>query len=76
MDSKHDAAYAQIGLNILYYRKRCGMTQQQLAEQANYSRNHIQQIERGNTVPSVDALLNIAQALHVTVEQLFCAAPR
>ena len=62
---KHRQTYVQIGLNILYYRKMKGYTQEKLAELASYSRNHIQQIETAATIPSVDALLDIAQALEI-----------
>ena len=71
MDSKHYKMYQQIGLNILYFRKERGLTQLQLAELANYSRNHIQQIETAATVPSLDALLDIAAALGIEPERLF-----
>lgn len=68
---KHQKDYEQIGLNILYYRKKRGLTQLQLAEQANYSRNHIQQIETAAAVPSVAALLDVAKALEISPAQLF-----
>lgn len=71
MPVNHQKMYTQIGLNILYYRKVCGMTQQQLADRTNYSRNHIQQIETAAAVPSAEALLNIADALGVPAEKLF-----
>lgn len=56
MEKKHGDIYARVGLNILYYRKKQGLTQLQLAEAANYSLNHIQQIETAKTTPSVEAL--------------------
>ena len=71
MVSKHYKMYIQIGLNILYYRKERGITQGDLAEMANYSRNHIQRIETAATVPSLDALLDIADALGIEPEKLF-----
>lgn len=67
----HQKDYEQIGLNILYYRRKRGLTQLQLAEKANYSRNHIQQIETAAAVPSVAALLDIARALDISPAQLF-----
>lgn len=71
MDSKHRKEYVRIGLNILSYRKERGLTQLQLAELASYSRNHIQQIETAGAIPSVEALLDIAEALGVPVGKLF-----
>ena len=71
MEKKHGDIYARVGLNILYYRKKQGLTQLQLAEAAHYSLNHIQQIETAKTTPSVEALLDIADALEVPVTELF-----
>ena len=63
MDNRHQETLARIGLNILYYRKQKGYTQQRLAELTSYSKNHIQQVETAKTLPSVIALLDIAEAL-------------
>ena len=71
MDNDHRKALTTIGLNILYYRKEKGYTQQQLAEMTSYSKNHIQQIETAKATPSVIALLDIAQALDIPVSKLF-----
>ena len=68
---EHQKDYEQIGLNIMFYRKKLGLTQLALAERANYSRNHIQQIETAAAVPSVAALLDIAKALEISPAQLF-----
>ena len=37
MDNRHLDTMTKIGLNILYYRKQKGYTQQQLAELTSYS---------------------------------------
>ncbi|MEL7610398.1 MAG: helix-turn-helix transcriptional regulator [Bacillota bacterium] len=71
MDDKHHKAFVQIGLNILYYRKEKGITQQALAEMASFSRNHIQKIETAKATPSVAALIDIAEALNISVGKLF-----
>ncbi len=71
MDHNHQKALTTIGLNILYYRKEKGYTQQQLADMISYSKNHIQQIETAKATPSVIALLDIAQALEIPVAKLF-----
>lgn len=71
MESKHYKTYVKIGLNIMYNRKEQGITQMQLAEMTSYSRNHIQQIETACAVPSLDALLDIAEALNVPITKLF-----
>lgn len=68
---EHQAALVRIGLNILYYRKQKGYTQQQLAELISYSKNHVQQIETAKAVPSLFALLDIAKVLDIPVVKLF-----
>jgi len=70
MNDKHHRAFVRIGLNILYYRKQKGLTQQKLAEITSYSKNHIQKIETATAAPSVEALLDIADALDVPVSKL------
>lgn len=59
--------YIEIGLNIAFYRKRAGITQEQLAEMADLSRNFISTIEAPNLVKplSLEALFNIAKALNI-----------
>ena len=52
-------------------RKQKGLTQQALAETTSYSKNHIQKIETAVASPSVEALLDIAEALEVPVSKLF-----
>ena len=68
---KHEKALQQIGLNILYYRKEKGYTQQQLADMISYSKNHVQQIETAKATPSVIAILDIAEALGISPAKLF-----
>ena len=71
MADRHRKEFVNIGLNILYYRKLNNITQQKLAEMTSYSKNHIQKIETANASPSVEALLDIADALGIPPEKLF-----
>ena len=71
MTDRHRKEFVNIGLNILYYRKLNNITQQKLAEMTSYSKNHIQKIETANASPSVEALLDIAEALGIPPEKLF-----
>ncbi len=59
--------YIELGLNIAFYRKRAGMTQDILAERANLSRSHLSAIEAPNIIRpfSLEVLFNIARALSV-----------
>lgn len=65
--------YIELGLNIAFYRKREGMTQEQLAEKAGMSRQHLGEIEAPNMVKnmSLEVLFNIANALNIPVSRLF-----
>ena len=67
---RHYKEYIQIGLNIMRCRKEQGLTQEQLAEMAGYSRNHIQRVETAASKPTVRLLLDLAEVLKVPVEQL------
>ena len=60
-----------IGLNILHYRKEQGLTQQQLADKFNLSRNHFQRIETAASSCSLDTLIKIADALNIPLKALF-----
>lgn len=59
--------YRDLGCAIAYYRKRHGMTQEQLAEQVGISRQHMGAIEAPNMVRaiSLDVLFNIATVLEI-----------
>jgi len=52
-------------------RARLDLTQAALAERAGVTRKSINAIETGHMVPSTILALKLAQALGVTVEQLF-----
>ncbi len=60
----------QIGANISAYRKREGWTQAQLAEKLNYSDKAVSKWERGESVPDVLILANLAELLGITVNDL------
>lgn len=65
--------YKEIGLKIAYYRKKKGYTQAQLAEIVGISSNYLSLIERGNKGQSysMETLFKIAEALEITVSELF-----
>ena len=48
MKAEFKEQYEQLGLNIVYYRKKKKLTQLQLAELADIDRSHISAIELGN----------------------------
>ena len=59
--------YRELGFAIAYYRKRKGLTQEQLAEKIGISRQHMAGIEAPNMVraTSLDVVFNIATVLEV-----------
>ena len=59
-----------IGANIAAHRKRCGMTQAGLADKLNYSDKAISKWERGESVPDVITLMQLAEQFEVPVTDL------
>ena len=51
-------------------RKKAGLSQEQLAEQMNVTRQAISKWETGEGMPDVDNLLPLARLLHTTVDYL------
>ena len=70
---KHADKYKRLGLNISFYRKAAGMTQMQLAEQADISRTYLSNIEAPNVIIpfTTTVLFNISDALGVDLNKLF-----
>ena len=59
--------YINIGLKVSYFRKKAGLTQEQLGDIMGVATSFIGQIEAPNIVKSIslDTLFRIAQALDV-----------
>ena len=66
-DFDNSERYIELGYNIAYYRKHAGLTQEQLAEKLDISRQHIGAIEAPNIVRpiSLELLFNIASVLEI-----------
>ena len=60
----------QIGSNIAACRKQCGLTQAELAQKLNYSDKAVSKWERGESVPDVMTLAQLAEILGVTLNTL------
>lgn len=67
MKAEYESEYQQIGLKISYYRKRRGLTQEQLAERLEKSPAFIGHVEAPNIrkAISLDTLMDIAKVLEV-----------
>ena len=61
---------SQIGANIAMYRKNAGLTQAGLATKLNYSDKAISKWERGESVPDIITLLQLAEQFEITVNDL------
>ena len=59
-----------IGSNIALYRKRAGLTQAALAEKLNYSDKAVSKWERGESMPDVMTLVQLANQFDITVNDL------
>ena len=64
--------YDAIGLRIKIARIKSKTTQKALAERVDLTEAHISNIETGNTKLSLPAIVNIANALGVSVDELLC----
>lgn len=60
----------QIGANIAAYRKQANLTQAGLANKLNYSDKAVSKWERGDSVPDVLTLVQLAELFGVTVNDL------
>ena len=60
----------QIGKNITAHRKRCGLTQAGLAEKLNYTDKAVSKWERGESVPDVITLMQLAALFEISVDEL------
>ena len=65
-----DKLKRRIGSNIAAYRKRLGWTQAELAEKLNYSGKAVSKWERGESVPDVLTMADMAGKLGTTVNDL------
>ena len=61
---------ARIGSNISAYRKRCGLTQAGLAEKLNYTDKAVSKWERGESIPDVLTLMQLAELFEIEVGEL------
>ena len=60
----------QIGANIAAYRKRAGLTQVGLANKLNYTDKAVSKWERGDSMPDVLTLVQLAEQFDISVNDL------
>lgn len=71
MNKKQKDKYIMLGLNIAYYRKLNGFTQEKLAEKLGLDRTTISKIELATSGVSLDVIFEIADLFDIRVEKLF-----
>ena len=71
MKINHTEKYKLLGLNIAYYRKLNGYTQEALAEKLDVDRTTISKIELATSGVALDLLFDIADLFEIPVEKLF-----
>lgn len=64
------SARERVGENIRRLRKEKGLSQEELAEVAEFHRTYVSQLERCVTNISIDGLERLAQALEVDITEL------
>lgn len=62
---------ARVGVRIRSLRLERNLTQEQAAERAHLSVKHLQDVERGETNPTIASLIALSRALGVTLSELF-----
>lgn len=60
----------ELAKKVRLRRYELGLTQEQLAERANFHVNYIGGIERGERNPSIESLVNLAKALEFSPKEL------
>jgi transcriptional regulator with XRE-family HTH domain len=66
-----DARIEVFGLRVRYFRKRLGISQDDLADRANLHRTYVGAVERGERNISLLNILRLADALNITAKDLF-----
>lgn len=59
------------GQRVRYYRKKQGLSQEQLAELCDLHPTYIGQLERGEKNASLETIMHICTGLNVTPSQIF-----
>lgn len=67
---EYNLDYEKIGKRIRFLRRLNDISQEELVSATGYSASHISNIERAKTKLSLEALIKLSKALHVTPNQL------
>ncbi len=67
----NEDVYKKLALNIKKYRKLRGLTQENLADDIDIGINHMGKIEVAYSKPSFGTIIDIANALDISLKELF-----
>lgn len=70
MADKADKIHFKIGIKIRLERTKENISQEKLGELASLSKAYIGSVERGESVPTIETLNRIANALDITLVEL------
>ena len=65
-----------IGQNIKTIRKKLGITQEELAEKLNVTRQAVSNWENGKTEPDIETLTKMAQIFDISIDKLVDGVPK
>ena len=65
-----DINYDLIGMKIKHFRMKKGLSQEELGEIINTSNRHLSNVETGMKTPSLTLIIDIANALDITADDL------
>ena len=65
-----------VGMNLRHYRKKAGLTQEQLADEAKSSSYYISCLERGKENVGIRTLERLCKPLRISVALLFQPVPK
>ncbi|MBQ3237157.1 MAG: helix-turn-helix transcriptional regulator [Oscillospiraceae bacterium] len=66
----------KIGKNIKSNRTKLGITQEELAEKINVTRQAVSNWENGKTEPDIETLTKIAQIFDISIDELVDGIPK
>lgn len=64
-----------IAENLVRLRQQAGLTQLRLAEMLNYSDKAVSKWERGESIPDIRVLIQLAEIYHIKVDDIICEQP-
>lgn len=64
-----------IAKNLVRLRQQAGLTQLQLAEMLNYSDKAVSKWERGESIPDLRVLIQLAKIYHITIDDIVNEQP-